>query len=236
MKITILTLFPEMFAGPFDHSIIKRAQEKKLVSIEFCNIRDFGIGKHKLVDDTPYGGGIGMVMRADVIANAIQHVKKTFTQTHPDGKQYIILMSARGKTFTQQMAQEYTRYDHIIIICGHYEGVDERIIHFIDAEISIGDFILTGGELPSMLITDAVVRLLPGVLKKGATEHESFTYNVDNQEILEFPQYTKPSTFDSYDVPPVLLSGNHKVIEEWRKKQATAHTKKNRSDLIEKNT
>jgi tRNA (guanine37-N1)-methyltransferase len=230
MKISILTLFPEMFSGPFDQSMIKRAKEKELVQIEYINIRDFGIGTHQVVDDTPYGGGIGMLMRIDVLAPAIQHVKESFIQQSNIRtiKQSVVLMSARGKTFNQKLAQEYTTLDHLILICGHYEGVDERIKNFIDEEISIGDFILTGGEIPSMLITDAIVRLLPGVLKQGATEHESFTYDVHGEKMLEFPQYTKPPLYNGHEVPPVLLSGNHKVIEEWRKKRSKKIYKKSK--------
>ncbi len=233
MKISILTLFPEMFAGPFDHSIIKRAKEKGLIEIEFINIRDFGEGKHKMVDDTEYGGGIGMLMKVDVVHKAIQHAKETFSETSNNEtmKQWVVLMSASGKTFKQELAKQYAQLDHLIIICGHYEGIDERIKHFIDEEISIGDFVLTGGEIPAMIITDSVTRLIKGVLPVGATEDESFSEN--NEEILlEYPHYTKPQIYNDYEVPQILLSGDHKKIAAWRREQAINKTKELRPDLI----
>jgi len=231
MKISILTLFPEMFAGPFDFSIIKRAQEKKLVDIELVNIRDFGIGSHKMVDDTPYGGGIGMVMRVDVLQKTIEQTKKHYLQQANDKtiKQSVILMSASGKPFKQQTAKQFSKLHHLIFICGHYEGVDERIMQYVDEEISIGDFVLTGGELPAMMITDSVVRLLEGTITKGAVEDESFSRP---DQLLEYPQYTKPNTYEGYDVPEVLFSGNHKKIAEWRQDQSLEKTKKIRPDLI----
>jgi len=234
MKITILTLFPEMFAGPFDHSIIKRAQEKQKVEIELLNIRDFGIGSHKMVDDTPYGGGVGMVLKVDVLHQAIMHAKETFAKEHTkeNVKEVVILMSAAGKTFKQQIAQEYTTIDHLIIICAHYEGVDERVMQYIDEEISIGDFVLTGGELPAMLITDSVVRLLDGVITAGATEDESFSPS--RQMLLEYPHYTKPRSYNGNDVPEILLSGDHQKIATWRNDQALEKTKKVRPDLLKK--
>ncbi len=230
MTISILTLFPEMFAGPFDYSIINRAKEKGLVKINFINIRDFGIGKHKMVDDTEYGGGIGMLMRVDVVHEAIEHTKKLNT-----GKTKIILMSASGKTFKQQIAQKYSKLDHLIIICGHYEGVDNRIKNFIDEEISIGDFILTGGEIPAMLIADAITRLIPGVLPDGATEDESFS-EINNETLLEYPHYTKPQTYEQYEVPEILLSGDHKKIAAWRKEKALKKTTEIRPDLLKNNS
>lgn len=228
MKISILTLFPEMFAGPFDLSIMKRAQEKGLVEIEFINIRDFGIGKHQIIDDTPYGGGVGMVMKVDVVHKAIEHAKKGFATE----KQKVILMSASGDTYNQKRAQSYAELDHLIIICGHYEGVDARISNYIDEEISIGDFVLTGGELPAMLITDSVVRLLDGVITEGATEDESFSQK--DQALLEYPHYTKPQEYEGYQVPDILLSGNHAKIKTWRDEQALQKTKKLRPDLLKK--
>lgn len=204
MKISILTLFPEMMKGPFDHSIIKRAVEKKLVEIEYVNIRDFGIGKHKIVDDKPYGGGVGMVLRIDVIDKALQNVKC---------QERIILLDPRGEKFTQQKAEELAKLDHLILICGHYEGVDERVKNLIDESISIGNYVLTGGELPAMVIVDSVVRLIPGVLAKPqATALESFS----KRGYLEHPQYTRPRSFKGWEVPEILLSGNHRKIEEWK--------------------
>ncbi len=233
MKITILTLFPEMFAGPFDHSIIKRAQEKNLATIELINIRDFGTGSHKMVDDTPYGGGVGMVLKVDVLHRAIMQAKETFAEqnTKEQAKELVILMSAAGKTFKQQIAQEYIKIDHLIIICAHYEGVDERVMQYIDEEISIGDFVLTGGELPAMVITDSVVRLLDGVITAGATEDESFSPS--RQMLLEYPHYTKPRSYDGNDVPEVLLSGDHQKIAQWRNDHAVEKTKKVRPDLLD---
>lgn len=233
MKITILTLFPEMFVGPFVHSIIKRAQEKNIVDIELINIRDFGIGTHKMVDDTPYGGGVGMVLKVDILHKALIHAKETFLkQSHKKSKQVVILTSAAGKIFKQQIAHDYAKIDHLIIICGHYEGVDERIIDYIDEEISIGDFVLTGGELPAMLITDSVVRLLDGVITQGATEDESFSQS--KEMLLEYPHYTKPRKYEDKEVPEILLSGNHPKIAEWRHDRSVEKTKRIRADLLKK--
>lgn len=223
MKISILTLFPEMFQGPFDFSIIKRAKDKKIVDIEFVNIRDFGVGKHKLVDDTPYGGGNGMILRADVVCKAIE---KTKDKKLKKGKEKIILLTAQGKTYNQKVAQRFSKLSHLIIVCGHYEGFDERIKNFIDEEISVGDFILTGGEIPAMLITDSVTRLIKGVIKEGSAALESFS------PYLEHPQYTKPQKYKNLPVPEVLLSGNHKKIDSWRKEKSLEITSKIRPDLI----
>jgi tRNA (guanine37-N1)-methyltransferase len=228
MKISIITLFPDMFTGPFDASIIKRAKEKKLVEIEYINIRDFGIDKHKIVDDTPYGGGIGMVMRVDVIHAAIEHARRKVSSE----KTMTVLMTASGKRFIQQTAQDFAKLDHLIIICGHYEGLDDRIKQYIDAEYSIGDFVLTGGEIPAMLITDAVIRLLPGVITEGATEHESFSYKDENKPLLEYPQYTRPAVYNGVSVPEVLVNGNHKKIDEWRHTEALKKTREVRPDLL----
>jgi len=223
MKISILTLFPEMFQGPFDVSMIKKAQEKKLVEIEYINIRDFGIGKHRLVDDTPYGGGNGMVLRVDVLYKAIERVRNSKLKKD---EEKIILLGAHGKTFNQKIAEKFSKLKHLIIICGHYEGFDERIKNFVDEEVSIGDFILTGGEIPAMLITDSVVRLIKGVLRDGSAALESFS------PFLEHPQYTKPQKYQDLSVPEILLSGNHKDIETWRKKESISITSKLRPDLI----
>lgn len=223
MKITILTLFPEMFKGPFDVSIIKRAKEKKLVDIEYINIRDFGIGKHKLVDDTPYGGGNGMVLRVDVLHKAIEKAKDKKIK---GGAEKVILLGARGKTFNQKTAEGFLTLEHLIIVCGHYEGFDERIKNFVDEEISIGDFILTGGEIPAMLIVDSVIRLIKGVLRDGSAALESFS------PYLEHPHYTKPQKYENLSVPEILLSGDHKRIGIWRKKESIIITSKLRPDLI----
>lgn len=225
MKISILTLFPEMFSGPFHHSIVKRAQQKGLAEIHLVNIRDSGLGKHKTVDDSPYGGGHGMILRVDVLANTIE---KTKDKTLSKKEQCVALMSARGNLFDQKLAKSFATLKHLILICGHYEGVDQRIAHFIDAEISIGDFVLTGGEIPAMLVTDSVVRLLPLVLKENVTDNESFS------PYLEYPQYTKPPVYKKFSVPDVLLSGHHKNIERWRKKEAEEHTRRIRPDLLKR--
>lgn len=230
MKITILTLFPDMFIGPLNLSILKKAKEKGLVTIEIKSIRDFGIGKHKQVDDTPYGGGIGMIMRVDVLRSAI----KAVTENFPSSEQKIILMSAKGKTFKQSTAKELAGLKHLIIICGHYEGVDERIAEYVDEEISVGDFITTGGEIPAMLITDTITRLLPGVLKAGVTDHESFSLGDNESVFLEYPQYTNPRSFEGQDVPKILLSGDHKKISDWRLNQAKTKTAIKRPDLLSK--
>ncbi|MCL4354324.1 tRNA (guanosine(37)-N1)-methyltransferase TrmD [Patescibacteria group bacterium] len=225
MKISILTLFPQMFSGPFDHSIVKRAVDKKLVKINLVNIRDFGLGKHKMVDDKPFGGGSGMILKVDVLCSAINSVKnKKFSKED----QKVFLLSAHGKTFNWKTASDFSKLKHLILVCGHYEGVDERIKNFIDGEISIGDFIITGGEIPSMLITDAVVRLLKGVLKDGVGTSESFFEN------LEHPHYTTPREFNGLTVPDVLVSGNHHKIQNWKKEKSLEITKKLRPDLLKK--
>lgn len=227
MRISILTLFPEMFEGPFDYSIIKNAQDKEMVNIEFINIRDFGIGKHKVVDDKPYGGGHGMILRADVLDAAISKTKGKNLDTNPDASgQKVILLSPIGKTFNQKKAKELSQLSHLILVCGRYEGIDERAKQFIDEELSIGDFVVTGGEIPAMLVTDAVVRLIKGVLKEGVTTTESFS------PYLEYPQYTKPNTFKNLRVPPILLTGDHGKIKLWRDNQALITTTKLRPDLL----
>ena len=235
MKITILTLFPEMFAGPFEQSIIKRAQEKRIIELEYVNIRDFGIGAHKMVDDTPYGGGIGMVLKVDVVHKAIEYAKTTFAQqsNKKTMEQFVVLTSASGKPYKQEVAKNFSKLDHLIIICGHYEGVDDRVYKYIDEEISIGDFVLTGGELPAMVITDSVVRLLDGAITQGAVEDESFS---KDDTLVEYPHYTKPREYDGQVVPEVLLNGNHQKIAEWREQKALEKTKRVRPDLLRKNS
>lgn len=226
MKISIITLFPEMFKGTFDQSIIKRAIDKKLIEIKLIDLRDFGIGKHKLVDDTPYGGGMGMVLRVDVLEKAIENTKDNKFNKND---QKIILLSAHGKTFNQKIAKDYAKLKHLILICGHYEGFDERITKYIDGQISIGDFILTGGEIPAMLITDSVLRLVKGVIKDESSKHESFT------PLLEYPHYTKPQLYKNQQVPQVLLSGNHEEIKKWRNAQSIKITSRLRPDLLKNN-
>ncbi len=225
-----------MFVGPFGYSIVKRAVEKKLVEINLINIRDFGIGKHKIVDDTPYGGGIGMVMRPDVLLSAINQARSSFRQSKGRSqKEYVVLLSAGGEKYNQSTAKKFAQFDHLIIICGHYEGVDQRITKHIDSEISIGDFITTGGEIPAILITDSVVRLISGIFKPGVTENESFSFEEKGNKLLEYPHYTKPTVFENIPVPEILLTGNHQKISKWRLNQAIKRTKKNRPDLLNKN-
>lgn len=214
-----------MFEGPFEHSIIKRAIDKKIIKLEYINIRDFGVGKHKIVDDKPYGGGVGMLLKADVLEKAISKAK--CSQKAKKCEEKIILLDAAGKTFNQKRAKSLAQVDHLILICAHYEGVDERIRKFIDEEISIGDYILTGGEIPAMVLMDSVVRLLKNVLGKDeSSQHESFN------PILEYPQYTRPSIFKGLKVPSVLLSGDHEKIKKWREEKSFKKTKKLRPDLI----
>ena len=234
MQIDILTLFPKMFKGPFDESIVKRAQEKGLVKIKIHNLRNWATNKHGTVDDRPYGGGAGMIMRVDAIERAILKIKNHLPaiatlKALQAGKSKIILLTPQGKVFNQKTAKKLSKHDHLILICGHYEGIDERVReNLVDEEISIGDYILTGGELPAMIVTDAIVRLIPNVLKKPeAIKEESFSKN-----LLEFPQYTRPADFKNWKVPKVLLSGDHKKIEKWRKKKALEKTKKRRPDLL----
>ncbi len=222
MKITILTLFPQMLQGPFNFSIVKRAIEDEKIQINLVDIREFGEGKHKMVDDKPYGGGIGMVLKVDVLEKAINSV---LDQKLNKDEQKVILTSASGKTYDQTKAKEYSTLKHLIIICGHYEGVDERIMEFVDEEVSIGAFVLTGGEIPAMLIADSVARLVPGVLKEGATKLESFS-----DETLEHPQYTRPENYKGLKVPEVLISGNHGKIEEWKKEESLKKTKRNKTN------
>jgi len=230
MKIDIITLFPEMFAGPFDHSIVKRAKDKKLVQIRLHNLRTWTKDKHQTVDDRPYGGGPGMILMVEPLYRAITTLKKNGSK--------VILLTPSGKTFNQKKARQLARLKHLILIAGHYEGYDERITHFIHEEISIGDYILTGGELPAIVLTDCLVRLLPNVLEKPqAILSESFSPKLKIQKLkikklLEYPQYTRPENFKGLKVPPVLLSGNHQKIAIWRKTQALKRTKSRRPDLL----
>ena len=221
MKFDVLTLFPEMFE-PVKQSILGRAEENKLIEVNLINIRDFSENKHKKVDDTPYGGGAGMVMQADVIYNAYKSIKKTNAK--------VIYMSPQGQVLNQKKVEGLSKEEHLIILCGHYEGVDQRILDkIVDEEISIGNYVLTGGELPAMVLIDSVSRYVDGVLSDGSTSEESFS-----QGILEYPQYTRPVEFMGKKVPDVLLSGHHKNIEAWRLEQSISRTKERRPDLYAK--
>ncbi len=224
MLIQILTLFPEMFEGPFNHSILKRAQEQQLIEFRFVNYRDFTYDKHRMVDDTPYGGGSGMVLKPEPIYRALQAAKAV----KPDAT--VILLTPQGEVFKQERARQLATRRHLILICGHYEGFDERIRAWVDLELSIGDYVLTGGELAAMVVSDAVARLVPGVLgSENSAVHDSFT-----EDLLDYPQYTRPFEFNGMKVPEVLLSGHHAQIEAWRRKQALKRTAERRPDLFQK--
>ena len=222
MKIDILTLFPEMFA-PLKESIIKRAVEDGKIEINITNIRDFASAPHFKCDDEPFGGGAGMVMLCEPLFKAIEAVKQENSK--------IFYMSPRGKVFKQEIAREMSNLEHIVLLCGHYEGIDERVIDYFNIEeLSIGDYVLTGGELPAMVVADSIIRLIPGVIRAESTQEESFSAN-----LLEYNQYTRPAEFRGMKVPEVLLSGHHKKIEEWRKAQSIEITKRNRPDLLKNN-
>jgi len=220
MKIDILTLFPEMFS-PLKESIIKRAVEDGKIEINIINIRDFANPPHYRCDDEPFGGGAGMVMMCEPIFKAIESIKQENSQ--------IFYMSPRGKVFNQNMAKEMSEFNHIIMLCGHYEGIDQRVIDYFNIqELSIGDYVLTGGELPAMVIADSIIRLIPGVIRAESTQEESFSTN-----FLEYNQYTRPAEFRGMKVPEVLLNGNHKKIAEHRANESLEITKKNRPDLLD---
>jgi tRNA (guanine37-N1)-methyltransferase len=229
MKIDILTLFPEICRAPLSESMMKRAQENKIVDLQIHNLRDWTTDKHHVVDDAPFGGGQGMVMKPEPIFKAVEVLKTNHKSQTPNPK--IILMSPAGKRFDQTLATELSKESHLIIICGHYEGVDHRVIeHLVDLEISIGDYVLTNGAIAAVVLVDAVVRLLPGVLgDEQSAADDSFASG-----LLEGPQYTRPAEFRGWKVPDVLLSGNHAEIANWRKEQALNRTKQNRPDLIGK--
>ncbi|MEN6348452.1 MAG: tRNA (guanosine(37)-N1)-methyltransferase TrmD [Syntrophomonas sp.] len=220
MRIDILTLFPAMFESPFSDSIIKRAREKGLVELTTINIRDFARDKHAQVDDYPYGGGSGMVMKADVVGAAIEAVKT------PDS--WTVYMSPQGQPLKQEKVYKLAQKKHLIVLCGHYEGMDERVITLIDEEISIGDYVLTGGELPAMVLVDAAVRLIPGVLGGEESSLEESFSNL----LLEYPQYTRPPLYKQEEVPGILLSGHHENIRLWRKKQSLLRTLLKRPELL----
>lgn len=223
MRIDIITIFPKMFKAALNESIIKRAQKKGKLEIDIHNLRDYSGDKHKKVDDRPFGGGSGMVLTCQPIFNAVKSLKKR------SKKAKVILLTPQGETLTQKTAKRFSCEKHLILICGHYEGIDERVRQkLVDKELSIGDYVLTGGELPAMVLVDAVTRLIPGVLgDKNSLNFESFEGN-----ILEYPHYTRPADFKGLSVPKVLLSGNHKNIEIWRKKQALKRTMQRRPELM----
>ena len=219
MTIDILTLFPDMFTGFINESIIKRAIDKNKVTINIHNIRDYSPFKNKQVDDYAFGGGTGMVLMCEPIFNAIEDLRKDDT--------LVIMMTPSGNVFNQKEAVRLKEYNHIILLCGHYEGFDERIKTIIDLELSIGDYVLTGGELPAMVITDSIVRLIEGVITDGSLESESFT-----DDLLDYPVYTRPAEFRGMKVPEVLLSGHHENIAKYRKEERIRVTKEKRNDLM----
>ncbi len=221
MKFDVLTLFPEMF-GILNQSIIGKAIEKELIDINLINIRDFSKDKHKKVDDTPYGGGAGMVMKPDVVYDAYKSIE--------DRNAKVIYMSPQGKTLNQKKVEELAKESHLIILCGHYEGIDQRVLDkIVDEEISIGDYVLTGGEIPAMVLIDSVSRYVKGVLNEESIQEESFSNG-----LLEYPQYTRPEIFEGVKVPEILLSGHHENIEKWRKEKSIEITKKKRPEMLEK--
>ncbi len=219
MKIDILTLFPNMFDGFVSESIIKRAIDKKIVDINIIDLRKYSTHKHGQVDDTPYGGGAGMVLMVDVVYNALNDLRTSDS--------VVIMMTPDGEVFNQRKAYEYKNFKHIILLCGHYEGFDDRIRLLVDIELSVGDYILTGGEIPSMIVSDSVIRLLDGVITDESSKNESF-----NNNLLDYPVYTKPREFMGEEVPSVLLSGNHQEIAKWRYEAALKKTKERRPDLL----
>ncbi|MEN6463635.1 MAG: tRNA (guanosine(37)-N1)-methyltransferase TrmD [Syntrophaceae bacterium] len=228
MRFDILTLFPEMFDSPFNASLLKKARERELIDIRITDIRDFALNKHRTADDYPYGGGSGMVMKIEPIAGALESLDPPITEGG-----LVCLLTPQGEVFNQKTAREFAGESRIVLICGHYEGVDERVRdHLVHREISIGDFVLTGGELPAMVVVDAVSRLVSGVLgNEQSAEGDSFAVE---QGLLEYPQYTRPAEFRGWTVPEVLLSGHHAEIEAWRRKEALKRTFLRRPDLLKK--
>lgn len=220
MKIDILTLFPEVIKPFLESSMIKRAQEEGYISINLINFRDYSLDKFKRVDDTPYGGGRGMILMIEPLVRALKSIKKEDS--------LVILMSPQGEKYSQKKAFELSKHKHLIIICGHYEGVDERIKNYIDLELSIGDYILTGGEIPALVLIDTITRL-SGILDKEVVEEETFS-----SDIFDYPVYTRPKEFEGFEVPDVLLSGDHKKIEKWRREEAIRNTNLRRNDDINK--
>lgn len=222
MRIDIVTLFPEMFYGIINSSIIKRASEKELIKINIIDFREYTLNKHKKVDDTIYGGGAGMLIQCQPIVDSLKRIEG-YEKAHK------IITSAQGLTYNQIVAKRLCKEEHIIIICGHYEGIDNRIKNYVDEEISIGDYVLTGGEIASLAIIDSVIRLIPNVITDASIVDESF-----ENMLLEYPQYTKPLVFDGYSVPDVLTSGNHEEIRKYRRFESLKNTYQNRKDLLEK--
>lgn len=226
MRFDVITLFPEMFEGILGSSILKRAREQGLITVKLHNLRDWTTDAHKTVDDTPYGGGAGMLLKIDILHAALEAVQnQPEVQAIPKEKRRTLLLAAQGKQLTQQRARfAAENLEQITLICGHYEGVDARLLSYIDGEISIGEYVLTGGELPAMIVIDAVARLLPEVIRHESPEEESFSIKDNDKLLLEYPHYTRPVEFKGEKVPDVLLSGNHAAIAQWRLEQARLRT------------
>lgn len=226
MKIDVLTLFPRMFDGPMGESIIGKAREKNLLELNVSNFRDFSDNKHQAVDDYPYGGGAGMLLKVQPVYDNLQKI----AETSPETKKRIVLLDPAGKRFDQAMAEEFSKEEHLVFICGHYEGYDERIRSFVTDEVSLGDYVLTGGELGAMVMIDATVRLLPEVLGNNVSAQT----DSHSTGLLEHPQYTRPAVFKEMEVPSVLMNGNHKLIAEWQLKESLRRTYLRRPDMLEK--
>jgi len=227
IRIDVLTIFPDMFTGPLTESLIQKAREKKLLRIDIHDLRNFTTDKHRSVDDRPFGGGPGMVMKAEPIYAAL---KKLRAGRSAKNRPHVVYLSPQGKTLNQKLVCEVAGYRHIVLLCGHYEGVDERVMEWVDQEISIGDYVLTGGELPAMVLIDSVARLLPGVVKETASVERDSFYN----GLLDYPHYTRPPVFQGRPVPDVLLSGHHARVEQWRREQSLTRTLTRRPELISK--
>jgi tRNA (guanine37-N1)-methyltransferase len=227
MKFDIISIFPELFSGVLDCGILRRALRSRLVEVRLVNLRDFASDRHKSVDDRPYGGGEGMVLLPEPLCAAIDHCRRGAAEST------VVLLTPQGRTWNQAMAAEFGSLEHLILVCGRYEGVDQRVIDsMVDLEVSIGDFVCTGGEIPAMVLLDSIVRLLPGALgSEDSARNESFTTG-----LLDFPQYTRPAEFQGMSVPEVLLSGNHAEIERWRRARAIEKTRKNRPELLERSS
>src|SRR6266480_1168930 len=254
MRFDLITIFPEFFGGPLDHGIIRRAREAGLVDVQVQDLREFTKDRHRSVDDRPFGGGEGMVLKPEPLFEAVESVLgrsagAAAKQNRPDPGTAIVLMSAAGKLFDQEMARRYSRLERIILICGRYEGVDERVAeHLATEEVSIGDFVLSGGELPAMLVMDAVTRLLPGALgNEASSQNESFSANLSSVPLslrpagesdakkgllLDFPHYTRPAEYRGWKVPEILIGGNHAEVAKWRQQKAMEKTRRNRPDLL----
>ena len=234
MRIDIITLFPEFFEGIKDYSIVGRAIGSKRIELVTHNLRDWASDKYKSVDDHPYGGGVGMVLRFDILHKALSDIKSNLKSQMANSQIITILLTPQGQVYKQTMAQDLAQAQSLILICGHYEGFDERIREYVDMEISIGDYVLTGGELAAMVIVDSVTRLLPGVLgdDKSSIDESHSPSTSSGQALLEYPQYTRPDEYDGKKVPEILLGGNHKEIDAWRKAQSQERTKVRRPDLL----